>query len=124
MAFVAASLVDTRGRRTLLISSSSAMALSTTLLAFALAFRWDAIATPAILLVVCAFGVGLGPLTFIIPPEILDIHIAATAISYSTALYWLSNFIVAATFLPLYSAFGGFVFLIYTAALIAYTLFV
>ncbi|BFZ64329.1 hypothetical protein YB2330_005472 [Saitoella coloradoensis] len=67
-----------------------------------------------IMLIICYSG-GIGPLPFIITPEIVDIRAAGVAQSLGLAICWLSAFVIGLIFLPIQEAIGANVWFVFTA---------
>ncbi|GAA5859169.1 hypothetical protein JCM8547_008899 [Rhodosporidiobolus lusitaniae] len=90
-------LVDTLGRRPILLSGASVMALALTLVGFFLYL--DRSYTPS-MVVVCvvvfnaAFGYSWGPVPWLYPPEILPTVFRVKGVSLSTAANWAGNYLV------------------------------
>jgi sugar porter (SP) family MFS transporter len=108
---VAMQWIDRVGRRPLLLISLAGMALSLFVLggAFLLpqfkgALGW--IAVGSLMSYVGFFAFGLGPVFWLILSEIYPLRIRGRAMSVGTAFNWLSNLIVALTFLTLTTAIG------------------
>ncbi|XP_074578096.1 plastidic glucose transporter 4-like [Curcuma longa] len=108
---VASSLMDKRGRKTLLITSFSGMAVSMSLLS--LSFSWKALApysgTLAVLgtiLYVLSFSLGAGPVPALLLPEIFASRIRAKAVALSFGMHWVSNFVIGLYFLSVVNKFG------------------
>lgn len=80
------------------------------------------LATAALILFVTGFAVGLGPVPFLIMPELVPPQAANVAGSVGLSINWLSNILLASSFLPVRSALSyfdggkdGLVFWIFTA---------
>ena len=58
----------------------------------------------AMILYLLIFGVGLSPMPWTVNSEIYPLRVRSTAISFATAVNWLSNYIVAASFLTVAEA--------------------
>jgi sugar porter (SP) family MFS transporter len=108
---VAMQLIDRVGRRPLLLVSLGGMALS--LFALGLAFSlpqlsaslgWIAVAS--LMIYVGSFAVGLGPVFWLILSEIYPLRIRGRAMSIGTAANWITNLIVALSFLTLTQVLG------------------
>ncbi|GAA5973120.1 hypothetical protein JCM21900_003082 [Sporobolomyces salmonicolor] len=90
-------LVDTLGRRAILLSGASVMAVALSLVGFFLYL--DQSYTP-VAVVTCviiynaAFGYSWGPVPWLYPPEILPNAFRVKGVSISTASNWLFNWIV------------------------------
>jgi MFS transporter, SP family, arabinose:H+ symporter len=96
----AMALVDTLGRRSLLLSGSAVMGAA--LAAVALCFRYgyfeSYVVLALMLLYVAAFACTLGAVTWVYLSEVFPNRIRATAMSVATLALWLADFAVAYTF--------------------------
>ncbi len=108
---VAMQLIDRVGRRPLLLISLAGMAVSLFVLGgafllpqFKSVLGW--IAVGSLMTYVGFFAVGLGPVFWLILSEIYPLRIRGRAMSVGTAANWLSNLIVALTFLTLTRVIG------------------
>ncbi|KAL4568884.1 hypothetical protein LXL04_024501 [Taraxacum kok-saghyz] len=108
---IASSLMDRKGRKTLLITSFTGMAASMLLLS--LSFTWK-ILTPysgplsviGTVLYVLSFSLGAGPVPALLLPEIFASRIRAKAVALSIGMHWISNFFIGLCFLSVMSKFG------------------
>ncbi len=119
-------LLDRLGRRLLLLGSIAAMDLS--LIALALLLRAPQISHLAIVMAVIAyiasFGVGLGPVFWLLISEIYPTTIRAQAMSVATVTIWAGDFLVTMTFLTLVETIGmSGSFLVYAALCLAALVF-
>ncbi|RIA97289.1 sugar transporter [Glomus cerebriforme] len=117
MTVVSAYLIDKAGRRTLLLYSISLMSLASAILAFSITYELALLSSISIIGFVATFAIGLGPIPFLIIPEIVDTRAVATASSLGLSINWISNFLVAALFLEIRGIFGGRVFYIFSVYL-------
>ncbi|XP_016194756.1 plastidic glucose transporter 4 isoform X2 [Arachis ipaensis] len=108
---IASSLMDKQGRKSLLITSFTGMAVSMLLLS--LSFTWSVLApysgTLAVLgtvAYVLSFSLGAGPVPALLLPEIFASRIRAKAISLSLGTHWISNFVIGLYFLSVVNKFG------------------
>lgn len=90
-------LVDKWGRKPILMSGGLLMALCFSLISYFMFL--DKSYTPSLvaLLVIiynAAFGYSWGPIGFLIPPEVYPLAVRSKGVSLSTAINWLSNYIV------------------------------
>ncbi|KAF9163336.1 hypothetical protein DFQ26_002692 [Actinomortierella ambigua] len=113
MTLIAAYLMDRAGRRTLLLVSSSAMGVSSAVLAMSLNYELPMLSAVAIIAFVASFAIGLGPVPFLIIPEVVDTHAVGSASSYALSVNWTTNFIVSVLFLQLKNWLGGSVFFLF-----------
>lgn len=124
MTLISAILMDRAGRRTLFLYSAGVMSFITFLLAFGIEQNLSYLSAITIVGFVAAFAIGLGPIPFLIIPEIVDTQAVSAAGSFALATNWVSNFIVSSTFLSVRNALGGGgkVFLLF-AMFLAYVTF-
>jgi sugar porter (SP) family MFS transporter len=108
---IALPLIDTLGRRPLLLIGLSGMAMSLLALSWAFHFsdnsislRW--IATLSMLVYIACFAFSLGPIMWLIISEIYPLKIRGLGSSLATAANWGSNMLVAFTFLSLVNTLG------------------
>lgn len=96
-------LVDSVGRRPLLLASSVIMASGYLMWALAPDFTWTAAA-----LIVCAvgFSIGMGPLNFVIPSEVLPLAIRAWGVAACGVTTRLTEAAIGLATLPAMDAFG------------------
>ncbi|XP_020581164.1 plastidic glucose transporter 4 [Phalaenopsis equestris] len=108
---VASSLMDRKGRKSLLLFSFIGMAASMLLLS--LSFSLKALApysgTLAVLgtvLYVLSFSLGAGPVPALLLPELFASRIRAKAVALSLGMHWISNFLIGLFFLSVVNKFG------------------
>ncbi|RHZ52775.1 hypothetical protein Glove_457g60 [Diversispora epigaea] len=114
MTIISAYLMDKTGRRTLLLYSIGSMSVASALLGLSIINDYGFLSAFSIILYVATFAIGLGPIPFLIIPEIVDTHAAATAGSIGISLNWTTNFVVGFLFLSFNSMFGGYVFYVFS----------
>jgi MFS family permease len=112
MTLVAIRYVDRSGRRRLLQVSLIGMTVSLALLGLAFALGSNStgtslLALACILVYICAFAVGLGPVFWLLIAEIYPQHVRGAAMSSATAVNWLSNFVVALLFPVMLAELGS-----------------
>ncbi|KAH8724173.1 hypothetical protein GQ44DRAFT_618848 [Phaeosphaeriaceae sp. PMI808] len=98
-----APLVDRLGRKTCLLNSLGGMGVSSFLLAIGIIRSIPMLSAVAVLLFVASFGLGLGPVPFILASEMVDSDAADATQSIALGANWIATFIVA-QFFPLASA--------------------
>ncbi|KAJ4794333.1 Major facilitator superfamily protein [Rhynchospora pubera] len=108
---IASSLMDKKGRKSLLVTSFTGMAASMLLLS--LSASWKALAPYAgtlavtgTVLYVLSFSLGAGPVPALLLPEIFASRIRAKAVSLSLGMHWVSNFVIGLYFLSVVNKFG------------------
>jgi len=94
-------LIDRMGRRNLLILSAGGALVSLLVVGFGIDGGYMMISSVAIITFVASFAVGLGPVPFIIIPEVSPFHAVSALSSIALSLNWLSNFVIGISFLPL-----------------------
>lgn len=114
MTLVAIWLLDRTGRRPLLISGTTGMAVGMVVVALTFAVGGDhlkgaaaLIAIFGLLLYTGSFAVGLGPVFWLLISEIYPVRIRGQAMSVATMANWGANFVVTVSFLTLLSAIGN-----------------
>jgi sugar porter (SP) family MFS transporter len=119
-------LIDRSGRKPLLMSAFSGMALS--LLAVSAAIHFQAAGTIVlvfVLIYVACFAVGVGTGTWVMMAEICPTRVRGRAMSVATVFLWCGTLLVTLTFLSLVKLFTApGVFLMYAGVSIAAFLFV
>lgn len=90
-------LVDTLGRRKILLSGAVTMIISLSLISYFLFINIGSTPTLVVIMVMvynAAFGFSWGPIPWLYPPEILPLSIRAKGASLSTATNWAFNWLV------------------------------
>jgi sugar porter (SP) family MFS transporter len=104
---VAIRLVDRIGRRPLLLVSLAGMCITLLLLGASFVNHWPSGLTLVfMLLYIVSFGIGLGPVFWVLVGEIFPVNARAAGSGASTAVNWISNFIVSLVFLSIVDAIG------------------
>ena len=126
-------LVESSGRRPLLLWGSVAMAVSLAALAAVLGAiarggtgsAASAVAVAMTFAYAFAFALSWGPVSWIVPCEIVPTAIRAKVLSLGVMLNWLADYVVVSTFLSLKDALGiSAVFLLYATVCTLAWLFV
>ena len=100
-------LVDRIGRRPLLLISLTGMCVTLALLGASFVNHWPAGLTLVfMLLYIVSFGVGLGPVFWVLVGEIFPVNARAAGSGAATAVNWISNFIISLVFLSVVQAIG------------------
>ncbi|WFD33532.1 hypothetical protein MCUN1_000345 [Malassezia cuniculi] len=122
MTFPPIYLIDERrvGRKRLLVGSAAGMGLCCLVLAYSLSTARVGMSAFAIVAVIACFSVGLGPVPFVIMPEVVPKADASRAASLGMTVNWVSNAAVALAFQPVRTILspidggaGGLVFVIF-----------
>eukprot|EP00607_Mallomonas_marina_P007570 CAMPEP_0182417398 /NCGR_PEP_ID=MMETSP1167-20130531/1863_1 /TAXON_ID=2988 /ORGANISM="Mallomonas Sp, Strain CCMP3275" /LENGTH=583 /DNA_ID=CAMNT_0024590937 /DNA_START=313 /DNA_END=2064 /DNA_ORIENTATION=- len=119
--YIALKLMDSTGRRTLILLSSGGMLISTIVMTGSLcAIFPKGGALLSMIAFTSFFAVGLGPIPWLIVAEMFDAKYVATAMSVSCVVNWGCNFLVGISFPFVYGCLGPYVFLPF-AAVLAFT---
>ncbi len=126
--YIALLVMDSTGRRSLLLWSSGGMFLSCMIMVLALkGVLGNMFALLAVNMYVFFFEIGLGPIPWLIVAEMFDGKYVTVAMSLCSQLNWGCNFIVGMVF-PYMNAYLGpysfFPFAVILAATFLFTLFI
>lgn len=118
-------VVEKFGRVTLLLTTAIPMIMSLSLLSVASSFGLSPwISVLAILLFICAFAIGWGPVPFLLSSEVFPISYRGRGMTLSSLVMNIASLLVTATFLHLYHTLGGGVFGLYACFTIFSAVFV
>lgn len=101
-----APLADKIGRKPCLLISIGGMGVSSVLLALGLEFGFKVLSAIATLTFVASFGVGLGPVPFILATELVGPEAVGATQSWALSSNWISTFAVAQFFPIIDKALG------------------
>jgi len=93
-------LIDRLGRKICLIASVAGMGLSSLLLALGIAYGVNLLSAIMVITFVAFFGLGLGPIPFILSSELVSPEAQGAAQSWALAASWITTFLVT-QFFPL-----------------------
>lgn len=111
-----APLVDLLGRKPCLILSILGMGISSLLLAVGIAQGIAILSAVAVLTFIASFGLGLGPVPFILSSELVGPEAVGATQSWALAANWVATFIVSFFFPILNESLGkGQVYYIFAA---------
>ncbi|KAG7357273.1 sugar transporter [Nitzschia inconspicua] len=97
--YVALLLMDSCGRKSLILWSSGGMFLSCIVVVLSLlGFLNNILALVAVNVYVCCFEIGLGPIPWLIVAEVIEGKYVAIAMSLCSQLNWACNFVVGMVF--------------------------
>ena len=110
--YVALLVMETTDRRTLLILSSGGMMVCSVVLVLSLLgyISGSIIALGAVNLYVVFFELGLGPVPWLIVPELFDAKFVALAMSTATQINWVCNFLVGLIYPFMQASLGPYSF--------------
>jgi MFS family permease len=93
-----APLIDKLGRKTCLMSSCAVMGFSSLLLAIGILRSVPILSAVAVVCFVGGFGLGLGPVPFILSSELVGAEAVGATQGWALAANWISTFVVAQFF--------------------------
>ncbi|TKY86806.1 hypothetical protein EX895_004447 [Sporisorium graminicola] len=112
------------GRKNLMVGSAVVMTLASALLGAGIVYGYKILSAVCMIAMVAGFSFGLGPIPFVILPELVPSRAVSTATSLGLTLNWTANFLVGSAFLPIKNALarydtahtGGAVFWIFSVS--------
>jgi MFS family permease len=120
-----APLVDKLGRKFCLLASISGMGISSLLLAIGIMHSLSILSAIAVLFFVASFGVGLGPIPFILSSELVSTDAVGATQGWALGANWISTFVVAQFFPIVNDKLGkGKIYLIFAGIALFFGLFV
>ncbi|KAI9708285.1 MAG: hypothetical protein M1828_003007 [Chrysothrix sp. TS-e1954] len=102
-----APLIDKFGRKPCLLMSISGMGMSSLLLAVAIARHIPVLAAITVITFVGSFGLGLGPVPYILSSELVGAEAVGATQSWALAANWIATFVVSQFFPVLNETLGG-----------------
>ena len=124
---VSAWLMDRAGRKPLFLASALSMIGATGILTLALTHPgqdWTApCAIVGVVSFVMSFGVGMGPVPWLLPAELFPMSKRAPATAAVTSVNWLANFIVGQSFPVVAGCLGALSFIPFAGVLVGAFLF-
>ncbi|MFD1064965.1 sugar porter family MFS transporter [Oceanobacillus locisalsi] len=118
-------LIDSIGRKPMLIGGSILCAFNLFMVAVLAYFEIFGISTLIfILLFAASFQLTWGVATWVVVSEIFPNQIRGQAVSIATALHWIANLTVSSTFPPIQDVLGGMAFSIYAVLSLFAALFI
>ncbi|KAI8885384.1 general substrate transporter [Backusella circina FSU 941] len=119
MTVLSAYLMDRLGRRFLFLISSVSMAFMAFTLGFSIENGHNTLSVCAIIGYVAAFAIGLGPIPFLMMPELVATPSVSSAAATGLSINMISNFLVSAGFLSVRNVLGeGKVFYLFGLLLV------
>lgn len=101
-----APLVDKLGRKSCLLTSIAGMGISSLLLGIGIRNGISVLSAIAVLCFVGSFGIGLGPIPFILSAELVNQEAVGATQGWALGANWISTFIVA-QFFPMVNDYLG-----------------
>jgi len=120
-----APLVDKLGRKTCLISSCTIMGVSSLLLAIGILRSVPILSAVAVVCFVGGFGLGLGPIPFILSSELVGPEAVGATQGWALGANWISTFVIAQFFPIVNDALGkGKIYFIFMAVAAFFIVFI
>ncbi|KAI1309405.1 Solute carrier family 2, facilitated glucose transporter member 3 [Halotydeus destructor] len=126
-ALIAMPLVTKYSRRTLLLISSSLSCVMLVILTISISFQTPEmgyVTIGAIMLYVCFYGIGLGPIPYMIGADLFESGPRPVGMSLGCLANWASNFLVAISFPMLTNVINEYVFLVFAICCIVVSVIV
>jgi len=101
-----APLVDKLGRKSCLLTSIAGMGVSSLLLGIGIRNGISVLSAIAVLAFVGSFGIGLGPIPFILSAELVNTEAVGATQGWALGANWISTFLVA-QFFPMVNDYLG-----------------
>ncbi|ORY73693.1 general substrate transporter [Protomyces lactucae-debilis] len=110
---LAAHLIERSGRRALLLMSLAGMCVFSLSLCIGLERSMPYLSAASAVGMIGSFGLGLGPIPFLLANELLDVEAVGFAQSLGLSVNWIGTFTIGILFPVLRHAMGGYVFSIF-----------
>lgn len=107
MSLIAVAFIDKVGRRILLLGSLYGVVASLLLLGFSFYIENSWLSLVSLILYICFFAPGMGPIPWAINSEIYPLYVRAPANSIATSANWFSNLLVSISFLSIVNWIGA-----------------
>ena len=124
--FIGISLIDKKGRRSLMYYGSFGYIISLSLVACAFIFQWGGILIPLFLfLFIASHAIGQGAIIWVYISEIFPNHLRNSGQSFGVSVHWILAAIIPSFVPVLFSSIGaGVVFLIFALFMVLQLFFV
>lgn len=125
MTAFAAPLIDRLGRKTCLLTSIGGMGISSLLLAIGIDSKIPVLSAISVAFFVGSFGLGLGPVPFLLSSELVDPEAVGSTQSWALGANWAATFVVA-QFFPVVNEWlgGGKVYYVFMSISVLFFIFV
>ena len=110
-------LMDRIGRRSLLRLSALGMIVAIGALTTALTTSSALLAVGALVVLVTSFGIGMGPVPWLLAAELFPTHKCARANALTAIANWSANFVAGVLFLPMANSIGATCFVPFAVVL-------
>ncbi|KAH7591129.1 Major facilitator superfamily (MFS) profile [Nakaseomyces glabratus] len=124
MTFVASVIIDSLGRKPLLLSSSALMAGTSFLISIGISKDVPILLVIAVFAYIASFAIGVGPIPLMIISELTTHEAAAKAQSFGTICNWLATFLVGFLFPSFHEVMGGAVYCIFSIVAIGFVIYI
>ena len=126
---VSLALIERLGRKTLMVGGLSGMLCFTVLLLICQLLKdsghlFKIFSVIAVVCYVLSFAIGPGPVPWFLVSELFEQNARPPATALAVILNWMANFLVGQVFLPVQTAIGEYVFLIFIAFQVVFILYV
>lgn len=122
---LAAPLPDKYGRKSCLLVSMAGMGISSLLLGIGIMKSIKILSAISVLTFVGSFGVGLGPIPFILSSELVDSKAVGATQSWALAANWIATFLVAQFFPMVNDQLGkGKIYFLFAGLAVVFIVFV
>ncbi|KAI9595128.1 monosaccharide transporter [Syncephalis fuscata] len=115
MTFVSSALVERAGRKSLMLVSLFGMTLMSVLVVIGSIYKQNVAVIVAVFLFVAVFAVGLGPIPWLILPEMFPTKAVGAASSLAIGINWLCNFCVGLLFPLVNEGLRSYSYLVFVA---------
>ncbi|ORY00934.1 general substrate transporter [Basidiobolus meristosporus CBS 931.73] len=115
MTVISSLVIDKVGRKPLLLVGDIIMCIFSILLVVGSVLHIDILMVVSVALFICGFAIGVGPIPWMITPELLPPAAVEAGSSVVTVVNWLVNFAFGFAFPPLQTVLHGWSFLPFSA---------
>lgn len=106
-------VVDEKGRKPLLLLSTSLLSISALLISVAITHGMIPLLIMSLFSYIASFAIGIGPIPFLIISELSNANDSAAAQSYGIVCNWVGTFIIGILFPVVHELIGGYVFTLF-----------
>ncbi|RKP07265.1 general substrate transporter [Thamnocephalis sphaerospora] len=113
MTIITIIVVDRAGRKVLLLGSTAGMVLMSVIIIIGSVYKQNIVVVVAVFLFVACFAVGLGPVPWMLVPELFPTKAVGAASATALGVNWLSNFLVGQLFPLINTGLQDYSFLVF-----------